>query len=467
MIDPRLTESLVFEKPYLGRALRALQGHPQRHAYMQALVELLAKRNFHGSFKLLEVGSWAGGSAITWAKAIKRFAGNGQIVCVDHWQPYFDTATDADDVYLAMNEAAGEGLIYGLFLHNIRAAGVGSMISPIVGRSEEVLPRLKKSDFTIVYLDASHDFASVQSDLRLAMDLVEEGGVLCGDDLELQASQLDPSELALDVDSRRDYVTSRTLGTAYHPGVTRAVAEALGEVSLWEGFWAMTKRGNDWEKIDLTGCTVAVPEHIRQTSDNGAHSEHNLEPQVAMISQIAERINKLVPAYQCAPDDVPELVATYHGYNIVRLGKFFYGVSHNAGEIDWSVPTSELAKHYGEINFITTDPGAIVEGAGLRELQGYLEKVTSALTKSVLRQESAVGLAQGHSSDLQRTLDETKAAVGELRRNLQDARSEIAQVRSEILQAQAETQRVKGNMMIRLGDYIARLRRRIVGRGQH
>jgi len=50
---------------------------------------------------------------------------------------------------------------------------------------------------------------------------------------------------------------------------------------------------------------------------------------------------------------------------------------------------------------------------------------------------------------------------------LQDARSEIAQVRSEILQAQAETQRVKGNMMIRLGDYIARLRRRIVGRGQH
>ncbi|MBV5337266.1 MAG: class I SAM-dependent methyltransferase, partial [Deltaproteobacteria bacterium] len=63
---------------------------------------------------------------------------------------------------------------------------------PAIGASDDVLPLLSDSTFDIVYIDGAHDFKSVKSDLRNASRLVVEGGVLCGDDLEAQLSQVNP-----------------------------------------------------------------------------------------------------------------------------------------------------------------------------------------------------------------------------------------------------------------------------------
>jgi predicted O-methyltransferase YrrM len=392
MSENQLIDALLTSKPYFGPVMCALQGIPKRHAYMQALIELLSTENPGGPVKVLEVGSWAGGSAITWARAIQRYFGGGQVICVDHWQPYFDTTINTEPVYVKMNEAATTGLIYGLFLHNIRTSGVGHLISPIVGSSGEVLRALNKGDFAIVYLDGCHDLRIVQDDIKLSMDLVKEGGILCGDDLELQLSEVGAAEVATAVASAKDYVRSAMCDVFYHPGVTAAVAAAFGEASAWEGFWAMRKTAEGWIKVDLAGCAVVIPEHMSTGKFDATNAADDKEQLTTMIAQIADRISKdgVEPD---SPGNCPQLIGAYRGFNIVRLNGYYYGVRQSLGEIDWSISGTELAKRYGESDFIRSrDATALIDGISLKDLLKYVEKLSSAIAESLLRQETVMDL---------------------------------------------------------------------------
>ena len=57
-------------KPYFGKVMWASQGDPVRHAYMQCLVRAQCRDRGEKPFLILEIGSWAGGSAITWAEPL-------------------------------------------------------------------------------------------------------------------------------------------------------------------------------------------------------------------------------------------------------------------------------------------------------------------------------------------------------------------------------------------------------------
>jgi predicted O-methyltransferase YrrM len=293
--------------------MHAFQGVPKRHAYMQALVDLLSRGKPRQPVKILEVGSWAGGSAITWAKALKKYCGEGQVVCVDQWQPYFDTEINSAPIYQKMNDAAADGSIYRLFLHNVNTSGLNDVVSPIVGNSRQILPTLKREEFSIVYLDASHLYRDVVEDIRLSLALVKNGGFLCGDDLELQQSEIEAADLLQDVEAGIDYTRSKVGGTYYHPGVTMAVSEIFGEVSSWDGFWAMRKTQGGWEKVDLSRCEIEIPGHL------SAAESASLKP-----------------------------VATYAGFNIVQAGETYYGLRQSVGEVDLTVGQEVISKQYRE-----------------------------------------------------------------------------------------------------------------------
>ena len=94
-------------------------------------------------------------------------------------------------------------------------------------------------------------------------DLFGTGGIICGDDLELQKDDLDEREQSAAVELNKDYVHSHKADKHYHPGVTEAVAIEFGEVSSWEGVWAMRKHGSQWAKVELNAETVDIPEHIQ------------------------------------------------------------------------------------------------------------------------------------------------------------------------------------------------------------
>ncbi len=222
---------------------------------MQKCVEFEI-RNYRGDFfKILEVGSWAGASALLWATALKEFGGGcrGLVLCVDPWKPYIGPESVGSlkpQKYERIERALKKGKIYKLFLHNIKAAGYADIIKSLRGSSDEILPTLQDGEFNFVYIDGSHVYSQVIRDLGNGARLVSVGGILCGDDLELQQSQIDFHYA--EKNKGKDYILDVGVNKPFHPGVTLAVWEFFGgEVSSWDGFWAMRKTESGWQKIIL------------------------------------------------------------------------------------------------------------------------------------------------------------------------------------------------------------------------
>jgi len=439
-----LKEALLSGRPYFGPTMRALQGLPIRHAYMQAVVELLSKENRTGAFKVLEVGSWAGGSAITWAKAIQEYFGDGQVVCVDAWQPYFDTNIDSDSVYIQMNEAAQNGSIYDLFLHNIRTSGVANLILPMIGNSHDVLPTLDKGDFSIVFLDGSHRFEDVKNDILHSLDLIKEGGILCGDDLELQISEAGSVEAAEDATSDQDFIKSKLCGVNYHPGVTCAVGETFEEVSMWEGFWAMRKTATGWVKVDLSNCKIVIPEHIAE-SEPFTNEPINELMAITAMSEIAKQIASL-DLCEYDPNE-PKLLGSYAGFNFVKHLDHFYKIRQSLGPIDWSLSYPTLKKLYDKTDFFMfSDINTVLYSIGFEDLVSYVDKIAIDFDKIaidlLLRQEQGLSVAvqeqlrylQQQISARNKLADETGRLLNELLERFDAVQADFASDRQAVHQ---------------------------------
>lgn len=262
MFEKELINALLDGQPYFGPAMRALQGPPVRHRYLGAIVEFVANSRRRGRIRILEVGSWAGASAVTWAKALQGLKRKGHVTCVDLWEPYFNENIDFEEHYRGMTEAAQGRKIFRLFLHNIKATNVCNMVEYIVGSGRVVLPKLPNAKYDIVYIDGSHEYESVRADIQDAKRIVRNHGIICGDDLELQKHELDSAEHEAALQSAKDYVYSEAARGSYHPGVTEAVAREFEAVSVWDGVWAVEKVDQEWAKIEIDANKTHVPEHI-------------------------------------------------------------------------------------------------------------------------------------------------------------------------------------------------------------
>lgn len=243
-------------KPYFGPVMHSKQNSSQVKAYMQGIVELECPAE--GDYRLLEIGSWAGGSAITWANAIKKFnSGKGLVICVDPYIPYKGDWT-GHPAYEIADRALKSGEILDLFFHNIKASGHEDIIKLVRARSEEILPLLGSNQFDLVYIDGNHAYKQVLRDITNAIPLVREGGILCGDDLELQLSVVDVENARRN--SEADFILDPKTNQKFHPGVTLAVAECFGEVSAWDKFWVMRKVGRTWQRV--VSRTLALGETL-------------------------------------------------------------------------------------------------------------------------------------------------------------------------------------------------------------
>jgi predicted O-methyltransferase YrrM len=222
-------------KPYFGPLGWSTQGQPARHVYMREVVKQMAKAAGR-PLRILEVGSWAGGSAITFGKALQEFAApDSRLVCVDPWTPYEFTRGNAM-AQSVMRGALETGFVLRLFQHNIAAAGTDKVTITIRAHSAEVLPLLMPESFDIAFVDGDHRYEFVRDDLSLARKLIRIGGVLCGDDLEIQFAAVDQAQCKANRDE--GFVPDPKTGVMFHPGVTLAVAEAFGPVAERLGFWA-------------------------------------------------------------------------------------------------------------------------------------------------------------------------------------------------------------------------------------
>ena len=280
-----LAYALLGGRPYFGMALRARQGLISRHAYFLPIVQEVCRARGTNFVRILEVGSWAGTSAVSWGKALEEIGGNGSVLCVDFWKPYLDLSVDVDPIYEEMNEAAAEGKVFRLFQHNIQCCGVAKYVSYQQGSTAEVLPRLASDSFDVIFLDGSHRYEDVAFDIEQASRLISDGGIICGDDLELQRHDLPEREHRAAVASGRDYVLSEAKGCHYHPGVAEAVGEAFGPVASWEGLWAVMRRKPSWATVTLDVSNLRMPLHLLEDPDPSPRSQPVIETRASTLPE--------------------------------------------------------------------------------------------------------------------------------------------------------------------------------------
>lgn len=93
---------------------------------------------------------------------------------------------DVPERYLGLALKNGYPSIYYDFLSNVVKSGHQDRITPFPNTSYIAGQLLReigvKSEF--IFIDGSHDFDDVLSDLRLYWDILAEGGILVGDDFD-------------------------------------------------------------------------------------------------------------------------------------------------------------------------------------------------------------------------------------------------------------------------------------------
>ena len=230
-------------KPYFGPVLISRQLWINRAPVMSRLIRDELRADGHAPpFRILEIGSWAGGSTLLWGKALQESKRKGAIFCIDHWAA-------AHNSPLPMQRATRKEKILKLFLHNIRSAKLLDMVHILKGPSDVFTHLLESDSFDFIYIDGDHGYTQFKDDLTRCMALVKIGGIICGDDLEVQLDETDRAHVGLsrEKDTIQDPKTKLNL----HPGITLAIGEVMGHVSMREGFWAMRRTPSGWAPVIL------------------------------------------------------------------------------------------------------------------------------------------------------------------------------------------------------------------------
>jgi predicted O-methyltransferase YrrM len=216
------------------------------------LIDQKRKEGRREELRVLEIGSWAGQSAILWGTELVRSGYPGKVYCVDPWMPFADESQiGVNNGIQLMDEVARRDKIFPLFWHNVKASGLADVIVPLRCKSADFLPYLKPNSFDLVFVDGSHAYSQFMNDLALAAPLVRQSGFICGDDLELQSDEVDLS--TAERDGEKDFITDPRTQREYHPGVCLGVSRFFKrKVSVYDGFWIARKNLDHWTDVQLS-----------------------------------------------------------------------------------------------------------------------------------------------------------------------------------------------------------------------
>lgn len=232
---------------------------PVRYVLMIATLEHFKQHNSDSDINLLEIGSWCGASALAWGEGMIRYNdAKGSLTCIDIWRSYLDLEENNGDLYFDVDQMGKEDIVYNIFVQNMKTLPSSITIQHMRGSSSHILTLLGKKKFDLAYIDGDHSYLHAKKDIENTMPLVKVGGYICGDDLNVQLNDCDKN-FVID-NQNKDIIIDPISGRKIHPGVTLAVAETMGVVSSYGGYWLMKRTGeNSWDKIDLTGMKLVIP----------------------------------------------------------------------------------------------------------------------------------------------------------------------------------------------------------------
>ncbi len=249
-------------KPFLDHK-RAVLSAPIRHIFMISTVGFM-KKNKSSHLKILEIGSWFGASTLSWAQGLEEYYDSiGEIHCVDAWKPFFDMNHHKDKEYVAeMEQLLEDDTVFKIFIHNINTIKKSTKMSFFRQFSDDFFNSKKNKKYNIIFIDADHTYKSVLNDIKNSLDLIEDDGIICGDDLNLQFNEVDKDYAKMH--HNKDFIQDPKTGKNFHPGVTIAVDEIFNEVNSWGGFWAVQKKNDIWKNISLKDIPIIYPKHFNE-----------------------------------------------------------------------------------------------------------------------------------------------------------------------------------------------------------
>lgn len=339
-------------KPYFGRQLSAFQSPPVRYALMAELTRYALAGK--ARVRVLEVGSWAGASVITFGAVIRELQiPDVMIICIDQWKNSF-VDEDRSLHYQSMNAAITNGEIQELFHHNINACGLADMVEIKKASSKEVLHDLESGAFDLVYIDGSHKKDDVLCDLEQAKRLVRSGGLICGDDLELMKEQIDLDAHNVALEKNIDFVADPRTGISYHPGVTEAIARMFDGVWQQYGLWCLERSGEQWHIPDFRPSNLEIPIHLQHAAEipYGLFNEYEIfrrgdefaaypmaSPQWFQNRIVCSSMEELVLLLDAIDriDQVrsPRIVESRNNFNIVSYKRKSWVVDQSVGILDF------------------------------------------------------------------------------------------------------------------------------------
>lgn len=182
IVRSRLVDSLHYgNDPFIGFDRMDMAREPvQWDSYHKWFVEAIEDK--HPSV-VIEVGSFAGASAIHMATFMREKRMDSCLICIDTWLGDRQLWTRIEHRE-ALQFKFGRPEIYLAFLANVIAAGVSDYILPIPMHSTGGARYLAKRGVTasVIYIDGSHDEGDVYADLTLYWELLEPKGIMLIDD---------------------------------------------------------------------------------------------------------------------------------------------------------------------------------------------------------------------------------------------------------------------------------------------
>jgi hypothetical protein len=216
---------------------------------------------------VIEVGVWKGRSTCFLAEALKQRTRSGAVVAVDTWLGALEfwTRTEsagAPDPTRNLLPAHGYPQVYYQFLTNVAQRNLSEYVIPFPASS-----RLAHDFFALhpaqpraqlIHIDAAHEYRDVVEDVRMWWGLLDEGGIMLGDDF-----------------------------SSAWPGVIRAAcehAESYGlSLETWDVKWWVRKQhgrarlGHAWlEQCKERACAKARGEKWRDRCNEAvAHAQED------------------------------------------------------------------------------------------------------------------------------------------------------------------------------------------------
>jgi hypothetical protein len=227
----------------IGKAVRPPtvpmnQAWPARLPIMEACIQRLLSSPVNA----LEIGTWFGlGSTQIWLKTLPP---GSTLTLIDAWRPY----SSEDDLkvsdgfnYREMDELSSKALLSTLKeITDREKTGNSIEVNVVRARAGSFLKQLRPDQFDFIYIDGSHYYADIKTDIQCAKSLAKDSfSIICGDDCEAL-----PTENLLAFAKQnvtRDFIQHPS-GTSFHPGVMLAISEEFKDVNMKNGFWWIYKR---------------------------------------------------------------------------------------------------------------------------------------------------------------------------------------------------------------------------------